>query len=103
MNLRIFSAEFSPNNGACCTFNAGLNSSGHKVALNESLRAVASYSLQFTMYINVYEKLKSNGFLSNMGGIVFKGETKKRPKYGIHFCFLHFSQITLSFFLLNSR
>ena len=82
MTLRIFSPEFTPNYGACCTFNAGLYSSGHKVALKESLRAGASYGLQFTMCINVYEKLKTNElFSTTMDGIVFIGETKKRPQY----------------------
>ena len=80
VTLRIFSPEFTPNYGACCTFNAGLYSSGHKVALKESLRAGASYGLQFTMFINVYEKLKTNElFSTTMDGIVFIGETKKRP------------------------
>jgi hypothetical protein len=73
-----FFTEFTPNYGACYTFNAGLNSSGHKVALKESLRAGASYGLQFTMYINVYEKLKTTGFLSTMGGIVFIGKAKNK-------------------------
>lgn len=68
-----FFLENTPNYGPCYTFNGGLNSSGESVPLKTSLRGGPTNGLILTLYVNVYQKLLDDGYLSGLGGIIFIG------------------------------